>query len=60
MKTYKLKFKLTNHRDARPFETIVRAKDFDDIQGIKEERAMYFEKMYGTPVKCVKAEEVSE
>lgn len=58
MKTYKLKFKLTNHRDARPFETVVRAKDTDDIQGIKEERAMYFEKLYGTSVKCTKAEEV--
>lgn len=59
MKTYRLKFRLTNHRDARPFETIVRAKDTDDIQGIKEERAMYFEKMYGTPVKCMKVEEMS-
>lgn len=59
MKTYKLKFKLTNHRDARPFETIVKAKDTDDIQGIKEERAMYFEKMYGTAVKCTKVEEVT-
>ena len=60
MKTYRLKFRLTNHRDARPFETIVRAKDSDDIQGIKEERAMYFEKLFDTPVKCVRVEEVSE
>lgn len=56
MKTYKLKFKLTNHRDARPFETIVKAKDTDDIQGIKEERAMYFERLYGTSVKCTEVE----
>ena len=60
MKIYRLKFRLTNHRDARPFETIVRANNSDDIQGIKEERAMYFEKMYGTLVKCTKVEEVSE
>ena len=60
MKIYRLKFRLTNHRDARPFETIVRANNSDDIQGIKEERAMYFEKLYGTPVKCIKVEEVSE
>ena len=59
MKTYRLKFRLTNHRDARPFETIVRANNSDDIQGIKEERAMYFEKLYGTPVKCTKVEEMS-
>lgn len=59
MKTYRLKFKLTNHRDARPFETIVKAKDDADIQGIKEERAMYFEKRFGTPVKCTKVEEVT-
>ena len=58
MKTYRLKFRLTNRRDARPFETIVRANNSDDIQGIKEERAMYFEKLYGTPVKCIKVEEV--
>lgn len=60
MKIYRLKFRLTNHRDARPFETIVRANNSDDIQGIKEERAMYFERLFDTPVKCVKAEEVSE
>lgn len=58
MKTYRLKFKLTKHKDARPFETIVKANDNDDIQGIKEERAMYFEERFGTPVKCVKVEVV--
>ena len=60
MKTYRLKFRLTNHCDARPVAAIVRANNSDDIQGIKEERAMYFEKLFDTPVKCVKAEEVSE
>ena len=59
MKTYRLKFRLTKHKDARPFETVITAKDSEDIQGIKEEQAMYFEKLYGTPVKCVKVEEVS-
>ena len=59
MKTYRLKFRLTNHRDARPFETIVMANNSDDIQGIKEERAMYFEKLFDTPVKCVRVEEIN-
>ena len=58
MKTYRLKFKLTKHKDARPFETIVKAADDADVQGIKEERAMYFEERFGTPVKCVKVEAV--
>lgn len=58
MKTYRLKFKLTKHKDAHQFETIVKANDNDDIQGIKEERAMYFEERFGTPVKCVKVEVV--
>ena len=53
MKTYKLKFKLTKHKEARQFETVVKAPDDEDIQGIKEERAMYFEALWGTPVKCV-------
>ena len=57
MKTYRLKFKLKNHRDARPFETVVKAADDADVQGIKEERAMYFEKLNGTPVKGVKVVE---
>lgn len=60
MKTYILTFKLTKHRDARRFMTRVVANDSDDIQGIKEERAMHFEKLYRTPVKCVKVEEVSD
>lgn len=54
MKTYRLTFKLTKHKDAKGFQTEVTAPDNADVQGIKEERAMYFEKMYGTPVKCVK------
>lgn len=58
MKKYRLKFKLTKHRDARPFFTEVSARDTDDIQGIKEERGMYFEKLYGTPVKCTEIKEI--
>lgn len=58
MKTYRLTFKLTKHKQARPFTAIVNARDTDDIQGIKEERGMYFEKQWGTPVKCVKVEEI--
>lgn len=62
MKKYRLKFKLTKHKDARPFYSEIVAGDNDDIQGIKEERAMYyekhFEKMYNTPVRCVEITEI--
>ncbi len=58
MKKYRLKFKLTKHKDAQSFCAEVTARDNDDIQGIKEDRAMYFEKLWGTPVKCVKVEEI--
>ena len=56
-KTYLLSFKLTKHKTARGFTCTVTANDGDDLQAIKEERAMYFEKLWGTPVKCVKVEE---
>ena len=58
MKTYRLFFKLTKHKDARGFESVVNVPDNADVQGIKEERAMYFEKVYHTPVKCVKIVEI--
>ena len=58
-KTYILHFKLTKHKGARGFTCTVTAKDGDDLQGIKEEQAMYFEEKYGTPVKCVKVEEIN-
>lgn len=57
-KTYLLYFKLTKHKTEVGFVCTVTAKPGDDLQGIKEERAMYFENLYGTPVKCVKVEEV--
>lgn len=57
MKKYRLTFKLTKHKEARGFETEVTAPDNADVQGIKEERAMYFEQLYGTPVKCTKVVE---
>lgn len=57
-KTYRLSFKLIKHKAAKGFTCTVTAKDSDDLQGIKEERAMYFEDKYGTPVKCVKVEEI--
>lgn len=60
MKKYRLTFKLTKHKDARKFISDVTAKDTEDVQAIKEERAMYFEKLWNTPVKCVKVEEVKE
>lgn len=62
MRKYRLKFKLTKHKDARLFYSEIVAGDNDDIQGIKEERAMYyekhFEKTYGTSVRCVEIEEI--
>ncbi len=57
MKTYKLTFKLTKHKDARPFEAMITASDDADVQGIKEAQAMCFEELYGTPVKCTKVVE---
>ena len=58
MKTYRLTFKLAKHKDARPFVAQITAADSEDIQGIKEAQAMYFEKLYNTPVKCTKVVEV--
>lgn len=56
-KTYCLHFKLTKHKEAQGFVCKITANEGDDLQGIKEERAMYFEEKYGTPVKCVKVTE---
>lgn len=56
-RTYILHFKLTKHRAAKGFTCEATAKDGDDLQSIKEERAMYFEEQWGTPVKCVKVTE---
>lgn len=58
MKKYKLLFKLTKHKDAQSFSTVVTVRDTDDIQSVKEERGMHFEKLWGTPVKCYKVEEI--
>lgn len=56
MKTYLLTFKLKKHKEAKGFQSKVIASDDADIQGIKEEWAMYFEKLYSTPVKCTNIE----
>lgn len=55
--TYKLTFKLTKHKDARPFWSEVKCSE-DELLGVKEERAIHFEKLYNTPVRCVKAEKI--
>ena len=55
--TYKLTFKLTKHKGARPFTTVVECSE-DELLGVKEERAMHFEKLYNTPVQCTKAEHI--
>lgn len=57
MKIYKLTFKLTKHKDARGFVSEVTVSDDADVLGVKEEMAMQFEKLYGTPVKCTKVVE---
>lgn len=56
---YKLTFKLTKHKGARPFVSVVECSE-DELLGVKEERAMHFEKLYNTPVRCVKAEKIKE
>ena len=56
---YCLTFKLTKHKEARPFLTFVDCSE-DELIGVKEERAMYFEKLYNTPVKCTKTEIIKE
>ena len=58
MKTYRLHFKLVKQKKEKGFMTIVTVSDSADVQGLKEEYAMHFEEMYGTPVKCAKVEEV--
>ena len=59
MKTYLLTFKLKKHKEAKGFQSKVTASDKADIQGIKEEWAMYFENLYNTPVRCTNIEEKS-
>lgn len=56
---YCLTFKLTKHKGARPFTTVVECSE-NELVGVKEERAMYFEKLYNTPVRCTKAEIIKE
>ncbi len=53
--TYKLIFKLTKYKSEKPFSTVVDCSE-DELAGVKEERAMHFEKLYKTPVRCVKVE----
>lgn len=53
--TYKLIFKLTKYKSEKPFSTVVDCLE-DELLSVKEERAMHFEKLYNTPVRCVKAE----
>ena len=55
--TYKLTFKLTKHKSARPFTSVVTCSE-DELIGAKEERAMHFEKLYNTPIRCTKAEHI--
>lgn len=59
-KRYTLTFfvpKLGNGKEALFYST-VEAEDTDDIQGIKEDRAMDFERRLETPVQCIAVKEV--
>lgn len=49
--------KLGNGKEALLYST-VEAEDTDDIQGIKEDRAMDFERRLETPVQCIAVKEV--
>lgn len=49
--------KLGNGKEALFYST-VEAEDTDDMQGIKEDRAMDFERRLGTPVQCIAVKEV--
>lgn len=40
------------------FYRTVEAEDTDDIQGIKEELAMEFERRLNTPVQCIAVKEI--
>ena len=54
---YRLIFELIEHKDVRQFYAVVTCSE-DELIGVKEERAMHFEKLYNTPVRCVKAEKI--
>lgn len=58
MKTieYTLHFRLAKYKDAQGFNTVIKASDKDDIESLKEKYCKYFEKMYNTPVKCIKVD----
>lgn len=59
MPTYRFTFKLSKHREARPFTYTAPLQKGEDVQGAKERIAMEFEKKYGTPVRCTKVEEIN-
>lgn len=56
---YRLHFQLVKHKDAKRFCFICRSPNPLDEQGLKEEKAMMFEKMYHTPVRCTKIEKIN-
>lgn len=56
MYEYTLTFQLTKHKNEHKFKYVFQSKDLVDELGLKEEKAMYFEDKYRTPVRCVKVE----
>ena len=59
-KRYKLTFCVPKWGNGKEtlFHSTVEAEDTDDIQGIKEDRAMDFERRLKTPVVCVEIEKI--
>ena len=57
---YILTLALKKYPKEHKFKYLYSAVKDDDIQGIKEKVCMDFEKRYGTPIKCVKIEEIKD
>ena len=59
-KTFRLTFQLTKHKNEQGFCHYVKVKDTDEITGYIENYANNFQHRFGTPIKCVKSEEVPD
>lgn len=55
---YRLTLALKKYPAEHKFRYICEAKENEDVQGIKESVCMLFEKKYGTPIKCVKIDQI--
>lgn len=55
---YRFTLALKKHPQEKKFTYICEVKNPDDLQGEKERVCMAFEERWGTPIKCVKVEEI--